>query len=156
VSIDPRFRSLSRIFCISAAIRPAHCLGTAWVIIWISFRHIRAHQANRQTVSAHRETRRGRDTYSQRDTQRHMKGKMHVEWDIKMGADKVYCSGERDTQKEAHTANNFPFMYSQKRFYQASLLISTKYFPNIISCSVWNCYILKRSAELDAAIQLSA
>jgi hypothetical protein len=29
-----------------------------------------------------------------------------------------------------HTANNFRFMYSQKRSSQASLLISTKYFQN--------------------------
>ncbi len=31
-----------------------------------------------------------------------------------------------------HTANKFPFMYPQKRFSQASLLISTKYFQNRI------------------------
>ncbi len=33
------------------------------------------------------------------------------------------------------TANNFPFMYSKKWYIQASLLISTKHFPNRI-CNI--------------------
>jgi hypothetical protein len=40
-----------------------------------------------------------------------------------------------------YTANNFPFMYSQKRFGQASLLISTTYFQNrIIMFCLELCY----------------
>jgi hypothetical protein len=44
----------------------------------------------------------------------------------------------------------FPFMYSQKRFSEASLLIPTKYFQNRITvyCSVWNYDILERSTVL--------
>ncbi len=41
-----------------------------------------------------------------------------------------------------YTANNFPFMYSQKSFSQVSLLISTKYFQNRIIMfylELWFC-----------------
>jgi hypothetical protein len=36
------------------------------------------------------------------------------------------------------SANNSPFIYSQNRFSQASLLISTKYFQKEVLCSVWD------------------
>jgi hypothetical protein len=53
----------------------------------------------------------------------------------------------------ACTAKLFPFMYSHKRFSQASLLISTNYFQNRI---IMSCLELWYSGVLEAAIQLSA
>ncbi len=50
------------------------------------------------------------------------------------------------TDPSAYTANNFRFMYSQKRFSQAT-------FP-IINLKL--CYSLEKYSPVDAAIQLSA
>ncbi len=60
--------------------------------------------------------------------------------------------------KYMHTPNQFPFMYSQKRLSQESLLIWTKYLQNRI---IMFCQELLNSVEKyctiqDAAIQLSA
>ncbi len=55
------------------------------------------------------------------------------------------------------TANNFPFMYFQKRFSQASLLISTKYFQKRITkfcLELW--YSGENYSTIDSAIQMSA
>jgi hypothetical protein len=55
------------------------------------------------------------------------------------------------------TSNNFPFMYSQKRFGQTSLLLSTKYFHYRIkaySLELWYSVVLLYT--VDAAIHLSA
>ncbi len=40
------------------------------------------------------------------------------------------------------SANNFPFMYFQKRFSQVLLLVSTNYFQKRIKWSIWNYDIL--------------
>ncbi len=83
------------IFASLSTIRPEHCLGTAWVIIWISFRHIRAHQANRQTVSAQR------DTEGKRYIQPERHAKSHEGKEIKMGG--RYSIAGRGTLRRRHT-----------------------------------------------------
>ncbi len=56
-----------------------------------------------------------------------------------------------------HTANNFPFMYSGKRFSQASLLISTQYLQTRITkfcLELW--YSGEKYSTIDLAVLLSA
>ncbi len=46
-------------------------------------------------------------------------------WDLANNSDDI-CFTKKKEMQPCYNANKFPFMYSQKRFGQASLLISTK------------------------------